>query len=92
MLHKLHSVNQVYITHPEILPLSKSTFYKYINLGILNVNNIDLPRKVRYKVKKEYDYQIVKANPKLRAKNSILILKIIYNFILMHLLLKWIPL
>lgn len=31
-------------------------FYKYIDLGILNVKNIDLQRKVRYRVKKEYDY------------------------------------
>lgn len=36
--------------------MSKSTFYKYIDLGILNVKNIDLQRKVRYRVKKEYDY------------------------------------
>ena len=56
MVHKNHSVNQVYIEHPELLPFSKSTFYRYIDLGLLNVRNIDLQRKVRYKVKKEYDY------------------------------------
>jgi IS30 family transposase len=55
MIHKHHSVNQVYITHPEILPFSKSTFYRYIDLGLLNIKNIDLQRKVRFKVKKEYD-------------------------------------
>ncbi len=66
MIHKHHSVNQVYINHPDILPLSKSTFYKYIDLGILNVRNIDLARKVRYKVKKEYDYTRGKTNPKIK--------------------------
>ena len=66
MIHKHHSVNHVYITHPDILPLSKSTFYKYIDLGILNVKNIDLQRKVRYKVKKEYDYEREKTNPKIK--------------------------
>ena len=66
MIHKHHSVNQVYIEHPELLPFSKSTFYKYIDLGILNVRNIDLQRKVRFRVKKEYDYSRVKTNPKIK--------------------------
>ena len=66
MIHKHHSVNQVYITHPDIVPFSKSTFYKYIDLGILNVRNIDLQRKVRFKVKKEYDYTRTKANLKIK--------------------------
>ncbi len=56
MIYKKHSINQVYITHPELLPFSKPTFYKYIDLGILNIRNIDLQRKVRFRVKKEYDY------------------------------------
>lgn len=66
MIHKHHSVNQVFISHPELLPFSKSTFYKYIDLGILNVRNIDLQRKVKYKVKKEYDYTRTKTNPKIK--------------------------
>ena len=56
MVHKHHSVNHVYASHPELLPFSKSTFYRYIDLGLLDVRNIDLQRKVRYRVKKEYDY------------------------------------
>jgi len=66
MIHKHHSVNQVYISHPDIVPFSKSTFYEYIDLGILNVRNIDLQRKVRFKVKKEYDYTRTKANLKIK--------------------------
>ena len=64
MIHKHHSVNHVYAAHPELLPMSKSTFYRYIDLGILNVKNIDLQRKVRYRVKKEYDYTRSKNNDK----------------------------
>lgn len=55
MIEKHHSVNQMYIVHNDLLPFSKSTFYRYIDLGILNVRNIDLQRKVRYKVKKELE-------------------------------------
>ena len=66
MVHKHHSINQVFIEHPDLLPFSKSTFYKYIDLGILNVRNIDLQRKVRFKVNKEYDYTREKSNPKIK--------------------------
>ena len=58
-------INHVFAAHPELLPISKSTFYRYIDIGLLNVKNIDLARKVRYRVKKEYDYTAVR--PKDRA-------------------------
>ena len=67
MIHKHHSINQVYISHPELLPFSKSTFYRYIDLGILNVRNIDLQRKVKYKVKKEYDYTREKIDTSIKV-------------------------
>ena len=53
MIHKHHSVNHVYASHPELLPFSKSTFYRYVDLGLVDVKNIDLQRKVKFKVKKE---------------------------------------
>lgn len=46
MIKERHSVNQVYITHPELLPFSKTTFYKYIDLGVFDVKNIDLQKKL----------------------------------------------
>src|SRR5574344_35322 len=66
MIHKHHSVNQVFIEHPEFLKMSKPTFYRYIDIGIVNLKNIDLARKVKYKVKKEYDYTRTKTNPKIK--------------------------
>lgn len=67
MIYKNHSVNQVYISHPNLLPFSKSTFYKYIDLGILNVRNIDLQRKVKWKLKKEYDYHKDKVDTSIKV-------------------------
>lgn len=67
MIKKNHSVNQVYITHPELLPFSKTTFYKYIDLGILDVRNIDLTRKVKWKIKKEYDYHKEKVDTSIKV-------------------------
>ena len=46
------SVNQVYINHPDILYMCRTTFYKYINLGVLSLTNLDLPKKVKYKKRK----------------------------------------
>lgn len=67
MIYKNHSVNQVYISHPELLPFSKTTFYKYIDLGILNVRNLDLQRKVKWKLKKEYDHHKEKVDTSIRV-------------------------
>lgn len=47
------SISQVYINHCDLLPFSKATFYKYINEGVFLLKNIDLPRKVRYRVSKQ---------------------------------------
>lgn len=43
------SVHQVYVNNPDTLTFSKTTFYKYTDMGIFKFKNIDLPRRVRYK-------------------------------------------
>jgi len=67
MIHKHHSINHVYISHSELLPFAKSTFYRYIDSGILNVRNIDLQRKVKFKVKKELDYTREKVDTSIKV-------------------------
>jgi len=52
IVDKHHSINQVYINHPNLLPFSKVSFYNYIDLGAFDIKNIDLPRKVTYKPRK----------------------------------------
>lgn len=57
---KKQSVNQVYANHKDILYFSKTTFYKYVNLGVLSLTNLDLPKKVKYKrrkANKDFDYK-----------------------------------
>lgn len=46
------SVNQVYANHSDVLFFCKTTFYKYIDLGVLSLTNLDLPKKVKYKKRK----------------------------------------
>lgn len=50
---KKQSVNQVYANHSDILYFSKTTFYKYVNEGVLQLSNFDLPKKVKYKRRKK---------------------------------------
>ena len=51
--NKKHSINQVYANHSDILYFSKSSFYRYVNSGVLSLSNLDLPKKVKYKKRKK---------------------------------------
>ncbi len=58
--NKKQSINQVYINHSDILFFSKAAFYKYVELGILSLSNLDLPKKVKYRKRKHknnHDYK-----------------------------------
>lgn len=53
--NKKQSVNQVYINHSDILYFSKSTFYKYVDIGVFSLTNADLPKKIKYKKRRHRD-------------------------------------
>lgn len=44
-----HSIHEIYITHQDELMCSEKTIYNYIDDCLLEVRNIDLPRKVRFR-------------------------------------------
>lgn len=50
--NKKQSINQIYLAHKDILYFSIPTLYHYIDLGILSLCNLDLPKKVKYKPRK----------------------------------------
>lgn len=50
---KAQSIHQAIINNKNKIMYSEKTIYKLIDLGILNIKNIDLPRKVRYKQRKK---------------------------------------
>ena len=60
------SVKLIYRNHKDEIPCSVNCLYNYINCGLLSAKNIDLPRRVKYKVrnknnnkiKKDYSYRI----------------------------------
>lgn len=47
------SIHQICVTNADIIMLDEKTIYNYIDAGLLSVGNIDLPRKVRYRVRKK---------------------------------------
>lgn len=49
---KKQSINQIYKNHSDILYFSKTTFYRYVDSGVLSLCNLDLPKKVKYKKRK----------------------------------------
>ena len=51
--NKHQTIAHVYANHPDEITFSRTTMYKYVNLGVFSLKNIDLPRKVRYKARKK---------------------------------------
>lgn len=67
---KKQTVNQVYINHPDILYFSKTEFYRLINLGYIDIKNIDLPRKVKYKKRKDNDKRRTRKEALIRISRT----------------------
>ena len=49
LMRKGQSLSHIWQTHGSEFPVGARTFYRYINLGILDICNLELPRKVKYK-------------------------------------------
>lgn len=47
------SIHHICIENADDIMFDEKTIYNYINAGLLSVGNIDLPRKVRYRVRKK---------------------------------------
>ena len=54
---KHQSISHIYANHPDEISFSKATMYNYVDLGVFSFRNIDLPRKVKYKKRKENEKQ-----------------------------------
>lgn len=64
LILKGQSIAHIYATHGDRIKCSKRSLYTYIDLGLFKARNIDLPRKVRYKVRKKQ--QVFKFDQKYR--------------------------
>jgi IS30 family transposase len=63
---KHQSINHIYANHPDEISFSRATMYNYIDLGVFSFRNIDLPRKVKYKKRKENERQRIRRETAIR--------------------------
>lgn len=63
---KHQSISHIYANHPDEISYSRATMYNYVNLGVFSFRNIDLPRKVRYKKRKENEKQRIRRETVMR--------------------------
>ena len=63
LINQGQSIHHIHENNKDTIMVSEKTLYKYIEDGALSVNNIDLPRKVRYRErkKKQMGYKVDKA-------------------------------
>lgn len=47
------SIHQICANNADLIMLDQKTIYNYIDAGLLSIGNIDLPRKVRYRIRKK---------------------------------------
>lgn len=53
LIKKGQSIAHIYATHAEDLQCSRATLYRYIDDGVFDIGNLDLRRRVRYKIRKK---------------------------------------
>lgn len=67
---KKQTISHIYATYPDEITFSRTTLYKYIDLGIFTVRNIDLPRKVRYKKRKNKKENKIRRETQIRKNRT----------------------
>ena len=63
---KHQTISHIYANHPDEISFSRATMYKYVDLGVFSFKNIDLPRKVKYKKRKENEKQRIRRETAIR--------------------------
>ncbi|NTU88557.1 MAG: IS30 family transposase [Actinobacteria bacterium] len=51
LLSQGHSLEAIWATHADRFPVGVRTFYNYIERGVMGMSNMELPKKVRYKLR-----------------------------------------
>lgn len=65
-----HSFSMIVRNHKDEFPVGKRTWYNYVENGYLDIINLDLPRKVRYKKRKKNNLNIPKKDTKIRINRT----------------------
>ena len=69
-IKKGHSFSMIIRNHKNEFPVGKRTLYNYVENGYLDIINLDLPRKVRYKKRKRNNINKPKKDTKIRINRT----------------------
>ena len=69
-IKKGHSFSMIIRNHKNEFPVGKRTLYNYVENGYLDIINLDLPRKVRYKKRKHNNINTPKKDTKIRINRT----------------------
>ena len=69
-IKKGHSFSMIVRNHKNEFPVGKRTLYNYVENGYLDIINLDLPRKVRYKKRKRNNPNKPKKDTKIRINRT----------------------
>lgn len=69
-IKKGHSFSMIIRNHETEFPVGKRTLYNYVENGYLDIINLDLPRKVRYKKRKRNNINKPKKDTKIRINRT----------------------
>ena len=53
LIRQGQSIHHICSSNADVIMLDEKTIYNYVEAGLLSVGNLDLPRKVRYRVRKK---------------------------------------
>lgn len=53
LIRQGQSIHHICTSNADVIMLDEKTIYNYVEAGLLSVGNLDLPRKVRYRVRKK---------------------------------------
>lgn len=69
IIDKNQPVNHIYASHRDEIGISKKTFYNYMDLGLFRCKNIDLPKKIKYKKRKNKKMRTQQTNDFKKDRN-----------------------
>lgn len=68
LIMKGQPISHIYASHAEELSISKATLYRYLDKSLLTARNLDLHRRVRYKVRKTHTRPTISKEEKSAVK------------------------
>ena len=71
LIKKGQSINHIFASHADEIGVSEKTLYTYINDNVFLIRNMDLPKKVKYKVRRKKTTVLTRIEYKFRRGRTL---------------------